>query len=219
VKAACTRCAFGKISRLDPHIDDLRPVLTRLRIERVANIAHRITAIGGQQAGKGAPAQFLTQNRAQDRGQLGVEPTFIARAADHFDRLNDAITRIGIDLQTLLIAGEDLFVVHIEVEHPALHHLHPVDKRDAVPKARAGLAKGIIGIVHIDDDTRFTCTDDHRLLDFRRHKQGRDQRNRRGDKPKDRDFVGFLHLWHLTALPQLRQGRGCAALPARGCKG
>ena len=40
------------------------------------------------------------------------------------DRINDAVARIGIDLQALLIVGEHLGALHVEIEHPAIDQAH-----------------------------------------------------------------------------------------------
>ena len=212
MKAASSGLPSGS---LDPHVEHLRAVIARLRVERLGDVGHRRPAFGIDQRRERDTPQLLTQHRSEDRQQLRFELAFGPGLFHQPHRIDDAVARIGIDLEPLLVLGEHLRAFHVDIENAAVDHPHFLGQRQAQRQPGPGRAVGHVGTELVDDAHRVAGADHHRLMGFGDDHHAGDHRHQQHDADDD-EVAGVLEdaVHGLTAPAALAEPR--AALPAPG---
>ena len=72
---------------------------------------------------------------------------FVAQRAVELQRINDAVAQEGVDHQTLLVGGDDLFLVGLQRLIALIEQDHGLQKRPFDLKARIVV---VLGVDHAD---------------------------------------------------------------------
>ena len=89
-----------KIGAADAHVDDLNAERLRLAIELIAHLRHQFLALVAHDIGERGLAEHAAQRRVEQHRELELAPASTDRLIE-FQRIDDAITREGIDTQPL----------------------------------------------------------------------------------------------------------------------
>jgi len=118
----------------------------------------------GQERRELHPTEFIAHFRAKNRPEL-IRQLLLGTCTDiHQQRVDNAVTREGVDLEPALVGRQHLLALHVDVLHALVDPDQLIHERNPESEACAGSADRPAGLILVQDRNRLAEADDNRLL-------------------------------------------------------
>ena len=168
-----------QVGAADPDVDDGNAERVGLPTELVAHASHQLRALVAHHLNERALAEHAPHRRNQQGREPRIGALDRAHRLEELQRVIDAIAREGIDHEPLLVGGDDLLRLRLEVENALIDVDHAVDQRELHVEPGLG-----------DDTHRLAEPDDQRLLGLMHGEQAAIAQERQKDRDDDQDTAG-----------------------------
>ncbi len=192
------RRAARQVGPLDPHVEDLDPVLARDAVERRPHVIHDALAFGGQQRGELDAPELVADFGAEDRAKLLAQLPLVPGANIHQGRIDDTIARERVDLEPALVGRQHLLALHVDVLDALVDPHELLGKRDTKVDPGARSTDRPSGFILVVDADWLTEAHDDGLLGLRNDRECAEQQEQQeeaGDGRNQRPAADEVGHW------------------------